>query len=1022
MTKKTFLLSLLGLLLMTTGTLAQQTAIYREPEAIYRQAMDLFNKEKYGAAKQLFLQTADQVNDPGDQLHANASLFAAICAAELFNADAEHLLKTFLHRHPGHFGQRMAWFHLGNVLYRQRDYEGAVAWYGRLRPGDVDMDRRTEFVFKKGYSHFMTESYATAAQLFSQISDPASPYYGPASYYHGHVAYLTGDYETAMSRFTRLTDDRHFGPVVPYYIVHIYYLREQYDALLEQAPALLETATPLRAPEIARIIGEAHLQKNQYEQAVPYLQDHISRSRRGTGREDHYQLGFALYMSGRFEEAIPHLERATGSEDEMGQNAYFHLASAYIETDRKRFARNAFMQAYQHSFSEELARESLFNYALLSLELSYDPHNEAILSFQRYIREYPGSPRTEEAFTYLVDLYMTTRNYKDALASLNEIPLNTPRLREAHQRVSYFRGVELFNNGDFQAAEEHFRLSMQHPESRQLAASALFWIGEAHYRRGQYDEAIAAHERFLVTPGAFSLPFFNQANYSIGYAHFKKRDHQKAIPPFRRFIAAPDQDPRVVNDAILRIADSYFISKEYPNALEYYNRAIRMNVIDTDYAIFQTGLVQGITGRYEQKIATLEGLLRNHPRSSFIDDSRYEIANTWLLLNNNVRALHYFDQLIRQHPNSPYTQSAKLKTGLIHYNENEDEQALAIFRDVAREYPGTSQAEEALAAMRIIHVNLDRVDEFVRFTEKLGVADITQAQEDSLVYQAAESRYMRGECDNAVQSFNNYLDRFPSGIFTVNAHFYRSECLFRANEHRQALQGYLYVIQRPRSKFLENALLRASGIQFSMGSYTEALALFTQLEEVAAVRNNLLVARLGKMRCYHQLERYQQALDAAGQVLEMDKLSQDEEQEAHLVKGLSALMLQDTGLASSSLGRVIRIAENRRAAEAMYHLALISFRAGDYQQTEEQVFDYINKLAPYEYWLARIFILLADVYIETGNFFQATHTLESIIENYEGEEMREEARKRLAFIAEQEEEREQEHADDGIEIDLEENN
>ncbi len=997
---------------------SQQTAIHEEPGATYRQAMELFSKQQYGAAKKLFAEVMESKQADGSEMYASAALHAAICASELFNPDAEIRLMTYIKRFPGHVGEKQAWFHLANHHYRDRNYTDAAGWFSKLTLRDVDPGRRDEFLFKKGYSLFMEESLMAAAQLFGQITDTNSAYFAPAKYYYGHIAYLQGHYETAMRAFQALADDRIFGPVVPYYIVHIYYLEGRYDDLLEHAPRLLEEASPRRAAEISKMIGEAYFQRSQYEQAIPYLDDFIRQNRGSASIDDHYKLGFALFMTGRYEASIPHLERATADKDSLAQNAYFHLASAYVESGQKRFARNAFMQAHQIGIDEDIARESLFNYALLSFELSYDPHNEAVLSFQRYVTEYPDSPRAEEALGYMVDLYLTTRNYREALVSLERIPLNTPRLREAFQRVSYYRGVELFNNGDMQGAIDHFEKTRRFTENRQLIAASLFWTGEAYYRQNKFENAIAKYEEFLVTPGAFSLREFNQANYSLAYAHFKLKNYGKAIPAFRKFIAATDEDPRMINDALLRTADSYFITKQYRLALDFYNRAINLGALDTDYAVFQIGLVHGIMGNFEQKIATMETLIRNYPRSSFIDDGLYEMANTWLILDNNARAKTYFGRLLEQHPNSSYAKSAMLKTGLIHFNENEDELALSTFRNVIEKFPRTPEAKEALAAIRNIYVGLDRVDEYVRFTERVGIADITVSQEDSLLYQAAENRYMQGDCSQAIQSFGNYLNRFPDGIFAINAQFYRAECLFRANAFQDALAGYQFVISRPRSKFLENALLRASGIHFSNGNYYEALQLYIQLEEMAEFRSNVLIAQKGQMRTLYHLKRLDEAMEAAEKVLESDRLSSDVRQEALLVKGLSALESQEMDTARVSLEEVVRIAENRRAAEAMYNLALITFREGDYGKAEEQIFDYVGKLSAYDYWLAKIFLLLADLYIETENYFQAKHTLESIIEHYEGEDLRKEAENRIEFINEQERMLQEHETDDEFEIEL----
>ncbi len=1016
MTKKIFLILMLAA--FPLNSIAQQTAIHKDPEATYSKALELYNKEKYGAARQLFLQIKAQTDDKSSPIHAGASLYAAVCAAELFNPDAEDLILTFMETHPTHVGQRLAHFHLANIKYRQRDYGDAKKWFATLDAGDVEPGRRDEFLFKKGYSYFM-EGYATEAQaLFVRITDPASSYYSPASYYYGHIAYTRGHHEEALERFQKLTEDAVFGNVVPYYIVHIYFLEQRFDELLEIAPGLMEQATPRRVPEIARLIGEAHTERSQYEQAIPYLETYMDAAGTAASSKDHYQIGFAYFITGAFDQAIPHFERVTPEASALAQNAYYHLGYSYVQTGQKRFARNAFREAYQMEYMEDIAQESLFKYALLSFELSYDPYNEAIISFQKYITTYPESPRREEAYTYLVDLYLTTRNYKDALSSLENTILDTPKLREAYQRVTYFRGAELFNNGDFQSAIDHFRKTQTHQENKLLLASSFYWTGEAYYRLEQYDNARSAHQHFLAAPEARVLNYFQRANYSIGYTHFKQKSYSAAIPAFRAFIRSGDEDPRMINDAILRVADAYFINKDYRNAMAFYDRAIEIDVLDTDYAVFQKGLVYGILGNFEEKIATLNLVINNHPHSSFVDDSKYEIANSYLILSNSQKARGYFSDVINHHPNSTYVQSAMLKSGLIHYNNNEDELALNMFRDVIRKFPATSQAQEALAAMQVIYVELDRVEEYVKLTKDLGIADITTAQQDSLTYQAAENRYLQGDCNSAIQSFSNYLEQFPEGFFAINANFYRSECYFRSDQLQQAYEGYRFVVEGPRTKFLENALLRASGIQFQMGHFEQALGYFSQLEEHASIRANTLTARTGIMRSNYNLERHAEAMDASRAVLNTDKITTEAEQEAHLIRGLSAKMLNQYDIAIESLTKTKNLTENQRAAEAMYNLALITFKQGQYEEAEQQIFDYVNKLTAYDYWLAKTFLLLADVYLERDNAFQAKHTLQSIIDNYDGAAIRREAQNKLDFILELEKSLEQIRETDTLEVDF----
>ncbi|MEE4176459.1 MAG: tetratricopeptide repeat protein, partial [Bacteroides sp.] len=483
MIRKIFPLLLMLALISPLVSFAQKTPVHYDPDATYRLALDLFEKEKFGAARELFDQVISQISDPQNEVRVSALYYSGVCAAELFNPDAEALLLTFVDQHPSHPQQNLARFQLGNVKYRDRKYRDAARWFASVKVRDLDASTREEYYFKRGYSIFMTNDNEGARQMLGQIQNPNSRYYPPASYYRGHMDYLDGNLTDALEAFKKLENDATFGSVVPYYITQIYYMQEEYDLMLEYAEPLLEEATARRGPEIAKLMGEAWFRKEDYQRALPYLETYFKESPQRITRDDQYQMGYAYFSAGRYSEAISHFDKVISGNDAMAQNAHYHLADAYLRTDQKRFARNAFLAAFQNKHDETIAEDALFNYAKLSYELAIDPYNEAILSFQRYIQEYPRSERIEEAYRFLVNIYLTTRNYRDAMASIEKVQINTPQLRSAFQRIAYYRGVELFNNGDFAGSVSHFDKSSRYPESQNIAAQTLYWKGEALYRQ-----------------------------------------------------------------------------------------------------------------------------------------------------------------------------------------------------------------------------------------------------------------------------------------------------------------------------------------------------------------------------------------------------------------------------------------------------------------------------------------------------------------------------------------------------------
>src|SRR5258708_40167876 len=72
------------------------------------------------------------------------------------------------------------------------------------------------------------------------------------------------------------------------------------------------------------------------------------------------------------------------------------------------------------------------------------------------------------------------------------------------------------------------------------------------------------------------------------------------------------------------------------------------------------------------------------------------------------------------------------------------------------------------------------------------------------------------------------------------------------------------------------------------------------------------------------------------------------------------------------------------AAEAKYNIANIEYHKGRYKASQKTCFDLVKELPNYDYWVAKTYILLADDYVAMKYNFQAKATLQSIIENYKG--------------------------------------
>ncbi len=976
---------------------AQKTSIYSDPQASYDQAVDLYNKAKYGSALVLFDQLA---TGESSNIKAGSGYYAALCATQLFHPDAAQRFGNFIETYPQNAQVNEANFELGKLQITNKDYHKALETFNKVDKYELSPEQLNEYYFKSGYACFKTNDLKKAKEFFALLTEKPNKYITPANYYYAHIAYTDKNYETALKHFERVATDETFRDVVNYYIIQIYALQGRYDELLAKAIPVLQAGNDKKTAEIARLTADAYFHQSDYKTSLKYFNQYLDSKPSSVSNIDNYEIAFANFQSTNYTEAIKYFQLVATAQDTLSQNAYFNLGNCYIKTNQKRFAFNAFNSSFKIKADPALTEEALFNYAKLAVELSYNPYNEAVNAVQDYLNKYPESVRRDELYGYLADLYLLTKNYKNALTSIQQIKKRNARLDAAYQRIAYYRGIEVFNETDYEGAIKLFAQAREQTSDNSIKALSSYWTGEAYYRTAQWDKAIEAFNKFLVTPGAQNQSVFNTANYNVGYCYFKKKDYTKAATGFRKYLADKGTESKLAGDANLRLGDCQFMAKEYAAAVEYYQKAVAARVTDADYAMYQAGISYGVQGDMDNKVATLKKMLELYAKSAYTDDALYEIGLTYNVIDRDNEALTYFQRVVKEFPNSTYVKKSLLKTGLIFFNQNHNEEALTMLKRVAKEYPGTPESKEALGSIKSIYLEMNQVDEFVDFTKQVPQADVSRSEQDSLTYIAAENKYMDGNCEKATDGFTKYISKFPEGSFILQANFYKAECDYRAQRYDQALKSYEFILGQQRSRFTSNAASRVAHIQHLRNNFDTALESYIRLEETADQPGMILDAVSGQMQCNFALKRYGLAIQSAQKLLTLDKLPENLATEAHITIARSAYALTNTDLARREFEETMKLSKNEMAAEAKYMLAQLEFENAKYEECEKSIFALSENYASYDYWVAKGFLLLSDVYLKKGNTFQAKQTLQSIIDNYEGQDLVMIAREKLGGIGE----------------------
>ena len=334
------------------------------------------------------------------------------------------------------------------------------------------------------------------------------------------------------------------------------------------------------------------------------------------------------------------------------------------------------------------------------------------------------------------------------------------------------------------------------------------------------------------------------------------------------------------------------------------------------------------------------------------------------------------------YPASPFVPRSIVQLGLLYYNIGENEKAISQFKKVIENYKSSPEARDAMTGLRNTYVDINDVETYFSYIKTLGgYGDINVAQKDSLLYTSGENLFMTGKFDKATDVLKSYLNEFPNGSFRQNAQYYLAECLKSAGNIDEALKLYEKVSTEPNNQFLEQSLIAASSILYDKEEYSEALGYYEKLEKASSNDANNLISLKGQLKSAYQAGDAQKTISAAGKIINSVNVPEELVREATFMSAKANYSLNNFDDALRDFRKVATEVISIEGAESKYRVAELLYKKDKSAESEKTISEFIDQKSPHQYWMARMFLLLADISIKKGDSLQARATLQSL-KNY----------------------------------------
>jgi TolA-binding protein len=977
---------LVAIVLTSYVVVAQNMTLETRPERLFDQGKEMYLNENWTGAEDL-LREYKSLGTERERLE-EADFMIAVSMYRRGKNGSDEAMKEFLANHPESIHRNLFNFLIGSYNFNKKNWDEALVWFNKADLDYLPLSQQEDYSFRAGYAHMQVNNKDEATRYFGLLSQNSHKYRDVADFYLGHIEFSNGNYKAAMNRFERLRNNPKYEEEVAFYSAQATF----FDGDIQQAINLAETflnryPKSRHSTEISRILGNSYYRLGQPSRAIPYYERYMTGVERPL-RGDAYFMGLSYFETGKYNDAAKMFQRAVGEPDALSQNAQLQLGQTYLKLNQKQPAQMAFEAASRETFDMKARETSMFNYALLAHETNFSVFSESITLFENFLKEFPNSEYTNQVNDILAETFLTTKDYRAALNAIDRINNPGRRSQEAKQMVLLQLGAQEFINGNMTTAIQYLNNSIGMGNINiEARNNALYWRGEAYYRLGNFANATNDFRQFTQNANS-SYENYALGWYNLGYALFKQQQYSQAVDAFEKYISTESNRRRDEYwDALNRIGDSYYFNRNFNDAERYYAQAADINPSSADYSAYQRAFVMGLQRNYQGKINALDNLMKQYPNSQYYDDAMYEKSRALTMLNREDEAIRVLQRLVSEFPRSPLASQGGVQLGQLYYNHGNFKQSIDAYKRVIANFPGSDDARNALMSMETVYRDMNDIQSYVDYANALpGGMRITPSKQDSLTYIAAEGVYMRGNRSDAESAMTKYLQSYPNGAYSSDAHYYLGIIQNEKGNKQEAMSHFRRVVDASSIRFLENALILTAQYEYDSANYQQALADYSQLANVARSASNKQAGQIGVVRSQTQLGNYHEAARVATDLLSGSGLSAETVIEARYLRAKAYLQVNEKSKAVEDLKFVANDTRSVYGAEAQFLLADYYYGSKQYDQAEAQVKDFMQKGTPHQYWMARALIVLSDTYLAKGDDFQANQYLESLRNNYKGTE------------------------------------
>lgn len=707
------------------------------------------------------------------------------------------------------------------------------------------------------------------------------------------------------------------------------------------ADCYLHTSRPQRA--LSLLNNQLPLQTRQLSDIDQSYAGEISRIR-----------GEANYDLGNYTKAIDELERYVYNREVARRTALYKLGMSYMNLQEYVKA------APLLSRSAATATDAMAQSAWLNAGVCYvfgQNKKQAQIAFQQASEMACDTHMQEEAlYNYALTLHEgNTMGFGESVGVFERFLNQFPNSKYASSVAKHLSEV-YFTTKNYPAALESIN-KIKNPSREILDAKqrVLYNLGVQQFIAGNYTSA----DNYMTD--AISLGS-TEAYYMRGESAYRQGKYPQAVTDLRKYTSAASRNANNYGQALYTMGYAYFKQKNYNQARTQFANFVGSRTARSNSRLMADGLnrladCMYTNRQYDEAYATYQRAIDTDRQMG--DYALYQQAFIEGLRGNYDRKVKLIEQMVGTYTESQYGADALYQQGRAYVQTGARNEALQTFANLINKYPHSEPARNAGNEMGMIY-------------------------------------FEAGNTDAALEAYNRVINTYPNTKEAQTALANLKDIyteLGRVNEYAQLAQKAGKSLS---SEELDQMVSDAAVRSMQEGDYTKAQQYYNQLSMQTTNGDVQMAALEGGLRSAFAAKNYEATIGAATQILQHQKTNPNLRGEALIYRAESYLAEGKSAEAVADLQALSTDTQTSYGAQANVRLAQYAYDTNQYTAAEQLLTKFIDSGTTHQYWLARAFITLSDVYKKTGRDVEAREYLLSLKSNYnENEEINKMIEERL---------------------------